>query len=613
MQHWKYLALVLALAAAFLRAEGASRNDADDVLPRLAAVLESEPLALIACRDAHTLPEKFNATTLSKMIADPSYDQGAAMIERRITDWLGVNLRALWPGIERSVSGPVVLALVPGKSGQPLRLVLLIQVPMADVGEALKQQLPKNTDGSFLAAAEIRTIAASELVAVEKLPPWAAQASWPKGDVVLWAQPVKLCAAARALEEQNQPVVEKISGEWSSLIRLIEGSGLDALGWGVGLNGESIGERLVVNLSTEDSAFKKFTSGLREKPSAWDAVMAATPGDVDGAVLFQTDFNSLGAEQAYLFQALERYLRGKRWTKLFGGKAEALDPARFKFLSDRMQGSFSLTAKAAITGEIRLIVTSAIKGSDVEEFRDELVKGLDKTGAQFEALKGARKIGGTTPLGSTFHGRGQFASPVIGLSPGWAWLCSSSIAYQELTDAFKSVRTFATRGKPRTGAGAAAKAAEPPVEVPAGIDPNNAWGTEDALRVEVNLDRVLKLGYAAWLLSTGNEAPSIAGRKIPNELLPSPQVFARSVGGLRAALSRSGTRLEYRSTCAIPGITLGLLAWMQDASDAITEGRKAAANPEPDVPSAPGVEKNPGRTPAPGTRPDPKAAPNELK
>src|ERR1043165_4364300 len=380
------------------------------------------------------------------------------------------------------------------------------------------------------------------------------------------------------------------------------------------MNGAPFQERLVVNLAEETSAFKTFVSGLREKAGAWDSIMAATPGDVDAAVLFQADFNSLGREQAYLFQALERYLRGKRWAKLFGEKPEALDSARFKFLSDRMQGSFSLTARAAITGELRLTVTAAIKGSDIEEFRNGLGTGLEKTGSTFETLKGARKIGGTPPLGATFHGRGQFASPVLGLSPGWAWLCSSSIAYQELTDAFKGARTLATRGKPRTAPGAAAKAAEP-TDAPAAGDSNSGWSAEDALRVDVSLDRVLKLGYAAWLLSAGNETPSIAGHKIPSELLPKSPVFARNMGSLRAAASRSGLRLEYRSTCAIPGITLGLLAWMEDASEALTEGKKAAAQADKNVEvrAAREAEGKTGRNPAGEAQPESKAAPNEIK
>jgi len=180
----------------------------------------------------------------------------------------------------------------------------------------------------------------------------------------------------------------------------------------------------------------------------------------------------MGEDKAYAFQALERYLRGKTWTRVFGSKPEALDPARFNFLSDKMLGSFSITARAAVTGEIRLIVTSSMKGGDIEGFRDELLKGLEKAGGVFETLKGARKIGGTLPLGASFRGRGQFASPVIGLTNGWAWLCSSSIAYQELTDAFKNGKTFATREKKKTaaaaknGAGADANATEPPAQNP---------------------------------------------------------------------------------------------------------------------------------------------------
>src|SRR5207237_1159860 len=158
-----------------------------------------------------------------------------------------------------------------------------------------------------------------------------------------------------------------------------------------------------------------------------------------------------------------------------------------------------------------------------------------------------------------FHGRGQFASPVIGLSNGWAWLCSSSIAYQELTDAFKSGKTLGSHGKKPTGAAAKAAAnGEVQTATPDIVSSSEEWTDADARRVEVNLDRVAKLGYAAWLLSNGNEAPVIGGYKVPNELLPSPQVFARTLGRLRASASRRGTHLEFRSACVVPGITLGL-------------------------------------------------------
>ena len=94
--------LMLAAMSTSLRAETISP---DDPLPRLLAALQTEPLAFIACRDARTISEKFSATTLAKMIADPTYERGAAEIESRAAKLLGLNMRTVWPLIDRSLSG----------------------------------------------------------------------------------------------------------------------------------------------------------------------------------------------------------------------------------------------------------------------------------------------------------------------------------------------------------------------------------------------------------------------------------------------------------------------------------------------------------------------------
>src|SRR5205823_6013976 len=97
------------------------------------------------------------------------------------------------PMIERSISGPMALALLPGKADggdakeAPLRLVLLMQVPMADVGVALKQQLPNPGAGGALGAAEIKTVSPEELPTANRLPAWAAKLDWPKSDLIVWA------------------------------------------------------------------------------------------------------------------------------------------------------------------------------------------------------------------------------------------------------------------------------------------------------------------------------------------------------------------------------------------------------------------------------------------
>ena len=583
-------AALFALAA---RAENAPRPDASagpDPLPRFVAAFDSEPLALIACRDARALSEKFGATTLAKMLADPTYGAGMASIESRIAGLFGASVTDVWPLVERSVGGPIAIALLPGRSGDengaPMRLVILVQVPLAETGEALKQQMPKAPfNGSLLSAAEFKTVAARELPAEDKLPAWVTQSAWPQGDIVLRVLPRKLCATVRPLAKQNRPGINNLAADISPLIAEIEGSGIDALSWGIACKGEILVERLAVDVADENSPFKKLSGAIREKVAAWDGLMAATPSDVDAAVLVQSDLAQLGDDRPYMFQSVERFLRGKRWSKAEGTQAEAIDPARFKFLTDRMQGSFSLVARHAITAELRLTLATSIKGADVEVFRGELVKGLEKSGALFESLIGARKIGGALPLGAAFHGRGQFAAPVIGLCPGWAWLCSSSVAYQELTDAFKAQKTLATREAKR------AKAEATPEN---GAPLSDDWTPEDSIRAEINLDRVFIIGYTAWLLSS-NEGPTIGTWKVPSDLLPQAKMFSRALGKLRLSASRTGSRLEARSSCVFPGVTLFSLGMLQDASEAIRLGRKMTEDGP--APKTTGV-KTPGADPA---------------
>ncbi len=600
-------AAMVALAA---RAENAPTGP--DPLPRFVAAFDVEPLALIACRDARALSEKFGATTLAKMLADPTYSAGMATIESRIAGLLGASVADVWPVIERSVGGPVAIALLPGKSGDengaPMRLVILVQVPLAETGEALKQQMPKAPfNGSLLSAAEFKTVAVRDLPAENKLPAWVTQAAWPQGDIVLRALPQKLCATVRPLAKQGLPAINTLAADVSPLIAEMEGSGIDAVSWGVACKGEMLVERLAVDVANEDSPFKKLSGAIREKVSGWEGLMAATPSEVDAAVLVQSDLTQLGDDRPYMFQSVERFLRGKRWSKAEGAQAEALDPARFKFLSDRMQGSFSLVARHAITAELRLTLATSIKGADVEVFRGELVKGLEKAGALFESLLGARKIGGALPLGAAFHGRGQFAAPVLGLCPGWAWLCSSSVAYQELTDAFKGQKTFATREAKRAKADTAGENNAAPPNAAA----SDEWTPDDAIRAEVNLDRVFIIGYTAWLLSS-NEGPTIGSWRVPGDLLPQAKVFSRAMGKLRMSASRTGTRIEARSSCIFPGVTLFSLGMLQDASEAIRLGRKMAA--EGPAPKTTGA-KTPGADPAlqnaPNTSKDDKAPRND--
>jgi len=559
---------------------------------------------------------------LSKMLNDPQYERGSQFIDSKVAEFFGASPRSVWPEFEKVITGPLVLAILPGQpqtpndKNPPLRVVCLVQVNEPDVAPLVKQQWPvvssminsalrlititSSLPGTkiepialTLLPVELKTIATGELPPATALPEWVAKAAWPKGDIVFRARPIQICTTIRGGPKAPQAPGEKARIPTGTIADYIEGSGVEAMAWGLAFTGDLMSERLVLDVGDDDSAFKKFTSAFKESTAvaSWDGLMAATPGDVDAIFMMQSDLTKLGDDLPHFFESAERYFRGKRWSKTVGLTADALDPTRFKFLTTRLNGSFAVTAKPAITGELRLTVLSSVKtkpteekpdpldpykGNDTEKFRDELTKGLEATGAKFETLLGARKIGGALPLAAAFHGRGQFAAPVIGLSPGWAWLCSSSVAYQELTDAFKSGRTLAAREK-RRNAPAAADVTLPgtPAAAPTPAAPNE-WSAEDSIRADVNLDRVLKLGYAAWLLGN-NEGPMIGNYKVPADLLPPPQVFGRTLGRMRLSANRTGNRLECRALCPFPGMSLVTLGVMQDASESITLGRRIAA------------------------------------
>ena len=631
-RHLKLLAIFLCAWTASLAGHAADVPEAhvaDDTLPRLLATLDSEPLAFIAIRDVRTLSEKFNATTLAKMIADPSYDKGALLLESKLLEIIGANVRADWPALEKNFSGPLVLALLPPKAPaaevvpvtpnapapapsnlntnagapvtaeKPMRLVFLALVAAPDVAGVLQAQWPKPMNpGTLIAAAPLTTADSAALPPLDKLPSWAAKLDLSAGDIVLYAQPLKLCDAARPLIKQNLPPVENLTPEYAPLFAAMEGSATDALLWRLSFKGDLLSERLSVDVNENDSAFKRILQTIKEKPGAWESLLAATPGEQDAAVLLQADPSALGNDLPFAFQAIERFLRGKRWSRTDGMKAEAFDIKRFKFLFERMQGLFSIVARPAITGDLRMIVASSVKGIDVEAYRAEMIAGLENAGAGFETFANTRKIGGVAPLGATFQGRGRFAAPVIGLSPGWTWLCSSSTTYLSFTDALKNGSMMSDAGK---------KSAAPTRKDPAKmsvnerakiaalerlqVDPNvgqpetrdvaaaakalGFWRADDVWRVEVNFEKVFKIGYAAWLLSS-TEGPSIGAWKIPNDLVPSPQVFSRHLGSLQAAASRHERRVEMRSQCVFPGVTPGMLAALQEAAESVTLARNTA-------------------------------------
>lgn len=564
---------VLALAGVFFAlasaadARGADENAADATLQRLIATLSNEPLAAIAAADLKTLPEKLSRTAFYKMIRDPSYIKGLEAMKALLNQRVGADVAALWPDFSKQLSGPAVMAMLPvtpEAEGQPdFRLVLLVLTPTNESARELHKHWPRVAPQSntLLAALGLQTVLPEELPAENNLPWWALAKSWTPGDISLRVLPRKLGQALNHWLESGEGHGEAL--DFLALaLNSIRDEEVERLALGISVDGELIAEELALDLALKkDSAFAHVTGTVRDRPAPFDALMAATPGDHDLMLLSQSRFEALGSDLPYAGQALERTLRGKKWARVRGRTEETLNPNRFHFLFERIHGTFSVVAKPAASGELRLTVAGALRPNPtsadggVEALRADLIKGLRGLGAEFEPIPDARRIGNEVPLGAKFQGRGLFGAPILNFSPGWTWLCSSSAAYQELTNAFKTGRTLA---------------AEAAREKPA-----KDWRAGDAIRLQINLERIINLAYAAWILS-GEEGPYIGSWKIPAEMLPQPQVFNGRLGVLKTGMSRSGEMLTSYARSAVPFASFILPTTLQEAAETIEYTRRDA-------------------------------------
>jgi hypothetical protein len=582
------------LAAKSWAADGADKvgekkpdKSVEATLPRLLASFESQPLAVIGCEDVRALPEKFAQSSFDKMLRDPSYAKGAAHLRALINHEAGMDIAALWPDFSKHLSGPATLALVgslPGEQKKPisvpaekqpandLHIELRVLVPNAEAAKMLQEQWPKPPRGnqSLLTISKLVTINEVELPAQDKVPKWASE--WPKGDVALLATPRKLHLALKEWFESSEGMQFDIV---ALAMESIRGADLEKLSLSMSFAGERIAEELVIELSPEcKNAFSRVVSTLRQEPAPWNALLGATPGEMDAALQANCDFRALGPDLPDALQATERFLRGKKWTQTKGYQPESLAADRFEFLLRLATGAFSIVAKPTLAGDVRAIVAARIKNEEkIDAIRAELVKQLENVGAEFDTLAGARKIGEVAPLGALFKGRGIFTAPVIGLSPGWAWLCSSSSAYLDLTTALKTGKTLATEAKQDT-----------------------FWRANDAVRLQIDLEKVVKIAYAAWMLS-GAE-PRIGSFKVHPDLLPAPTIFDDRLGTFRTGLSRQGRTLTAYSHSAVPFSSLLLPGVLQEAADTIENTRRATqrvlAREKPDAGRvAPEIDKRP--------------------
>lgn len=565
-------ALILALLAASVsRAqEPAPAGPApEEFVPRLLASLDSEPLAVICAEDIRKLPERAEQTNLLKMLLDTSYSDAAQTLSFSITQALGADFRVVWPDMSRNLMGPAVLAILPpkgdasgaGGSGGALRLVLVALAPSEAQAGALRQlwpRLPANSE-TLLGVIKFQAVVPGALPEAGRVPAWAQGEGWPKGHLTLRASPKKLTETIKQIHAAGGG--QELTELFPMLVEL-DGSAIQRAGWGVSVNGDAFSEEFQAELAEEDTAFTRLARAVRETPAAWDALMAALPGEQDMVVLSQLDLKPIHDDLPFAMQAAERFLRGKRFVRGKAQTPEALAKDRFKFLAGQLQGTIGLAGTPSLTGDMRLAVAVALKPGDVEAWRAQLVNGLKNAGAEFATPEKARKIGGTAPLYSAFQGRGLFSSPVIGLSPGWAWLCSSTAAYHDLTQAFKLGKTLKSDAE-REKTAVKAQGHQ------------NAPARADALRVQMNLERIVKLVYAAWLLS-GDGGPFIGSWKVPQDLLPQPGLFTGKLGTLRARLASRGPVLNASAQCVLPGISVALVGLLQQAAAEIGRARQFA-------------------------------------
>ncbi|HYF49929.1 MAG TPA: hypothetical protein VEJ63_11010 [Planctomycetota bacterium] len=564
-----HLCLSVFICGSLLCAEPGPASDSKAAeVSRLLGTLDAEPLVAVYTPNALNLPDLFAKTNVYKMLTDPAYAKGLETLQKLITDGLGADMKLVWPEFSRQMAGAAVLAILPRVTDKPeedgvFQLAFVVLAKNEDAAAKLKELWPKVPPqaNNLLAALSLKTVLAKDLPDASKLPAWASAAGEKSGDIGLFATPRRLGEKLTAfLDQVDDPM------EFSSTLPAIaelSTLGIERVMLWTTFSGENFSEELRIEVSPDkgNNTVAHLASALKEQPNKFDSLHAAMPGGEDVLLLLQLEPEGLGKDLPLALNAMERFLRGKKWSRGKGRDPEALAPDRFKFILDKLQGTIGISAHPAISGELRLCATAALRNDAHGDLRDELVKGLANVGADFQTLNNARKIGNSPPLGATFPGRGVFSAPMIGLSPGWLWLCSNSAAYQDLTTTFKTGKTLAADLQKEQNKEAARRAPD--------------WRDGDAARIQIEMEKVVRLGYTAWLLS-GDEGPFLLGWKVPADMLPPPAIFSNRLGLLRAGAKRQGGNLEAYSYSVLPGTALGLVALLQQMAGDIEVSRKIA-------------------------------------
>lgn len=545
--------LFVCMLSAWAGCAMAAEAPVNEPLARLLSKLPDEPLAVALLPDIRRLPATLSASAVGKVYQDQQYADGREAARKLLKDWAGADVFALWDAAVPQVTGPAVLAVAPAPDGSgALQVTLLLSAIDAPGAAALQEAA-----GSLRAAARspleglrVLPLVAGELPAVSHA--WAARLAGFGGFLRIELRPRALHAALAASEKHALP-------RWLDGLKNLADRDLERVSFESAADGPGFRDLARVEWAEGAAGTRvALAQGLRDNPKSWKGLMSALPGGQDVSLLVQSDFTALGEALPVGLQALERELRGKKWTRLHGDEEDAAAPGRFAFLTGPLSGSFGLCGSPTLTGEARIVVAAATRGAQPDDLRGTLAEKLALLGADFQAKDGAARIGEHAPLAAAFQGRGLFPAPVIGFSPGWLWLCSNTGAYGELVNAFAGARVLASDALP------------PPLfQAPAPPEGAPAAETPSALRLQVNLNSVLPLVYAAWLLSP--EGPRIGAWKVPETLLPkNPALFNKRFGIFLAEAVREGRVLTAAARGPVPGgglLPLALLAQCAEAVD----------------------------------------------
>ncbi|MCZ7647328.1 MAG: hypothetical protein M5U26_19065 [Planctomycetota bacterium] len=536
-------------------------------LAKLLANVEREPLLFFGVPDIHKLPARLAQAHLGQFLLDERYAEGRARLAKELGDAAGADLDSLWVNLRAHLEGPVALVLtraapldegdVPG-----FKLRLLASVPNAKSMEAVEAAWPRlpPQSGSLLSLLRPQLVAGDAAAAPPSPPAWVKEYAETPGLARFRARPEALGVA---LHEWTQALPESGALGWMQAVRYLAALKLETVALDLRLEGGQFEERLALKpLAGAEGGFVRLLDALRQRPRGWDGLTTALPSGSALGVLFQLEPRKLGADLAIHLQLFERMLRGKKWTEQQGVSEDALRGDRFDFLMAHATGMGGIVARPSPTGKVDLVLALASRERDVTVLRAKLVEGLGRLEAPFQTLQQAPRIGENAPLAAQFKGRGVLPAPVLGLSAGWIWLCSTTGAYHDLTAAF--------------GGGKTLKEAPPPAQP----DPLAAPFTRpesSTLRLDMNLEALAPLAYTAWLLS--EDGPRLGDWRVPGEVLPQPGLFAGRLGWLQADLAprADGTFLGYARGPLPFGslLSVGVLGRAGEAVDQVKRGREA--------------------------------------